>query len=56
MNKAESPEAARISAANSLLDRGWGKALQTIGGDDENPLTLIHRIERVIKDVADPNG
>lgn len=26
MNEATAPHAARVSAANSLLDRGWGKA------------------------------
>lgn len=31
-------------------------AAVTIGGDEESPLKLIHRIERVIKDVADTNG
>lgn len=29
MNKDTAPEAARVSAANALLDRGWGKAPQT---------------------------
>jgi hypothetical protein len=33
-------EAARISAANSLLDRGWGKAAQPITGEDEGPIQL----------------
>jgi hypothetical protein len=28
MNKPTAPEAARIAAANSLMDRGWGKAVQ----------------------------
>jgi hypothetical protein len=28
-------EAARVSAANSLLDRGWGKPTQPIAGDPE---------------------
>lgn len=28
MTKDDAPEAARVSAANSLLDRGWGKAAQ----------------------------
>ena len=38
MNSTESPQAARVAAANSLLDRGFGKpAQQTIvTGDDEN--------------------
>jgi hypothetical protein len=31
------PPAARVSAATSLLDRGWGKASQPIGGADDLP-------------------
>jgi hypothetical protein len=30
MNKTDAPDAARVAAANSLLDRGWGKATQHI--------------------------
>ena len=30
-------EAARVSAANSILDRGWGKPTQPIAGDPEEP-------------------
>jgi hypothetical protein len=30
MNKSDAPEAARVAAANSVLDRGWGKAVQHI--------------------------
>jgi hypothetical protein len=50
MNKETAPEAARISAATALLDRGWGKPAQAIvGGDeDDNPVKLLHRIERII--------
>jgi hypothetical protein len=40
--------AARVSAANAILDRGWGKATQPLEGGDEGALELIHRIERVI--------
>ena len=29
MNEPEAPPAARVAAANSLLDRGWGKSVQT---------------------------
>lgn len=39
--------AARVSAANSILDRGWGKVAQPVQNGDD-PLTMIHRIERVI--------
>lgn len=35
MNQPESPPAARVSAANSILDRGWGKAMQPVGGDED---------------------
>jgi len=37
----------RITAANILLERGWGKPTQPISGDEENPLTLVTRIELV---------
>lgn len=30
MNKTDAPDAARVAAANSVLDRGWGKAVQHI--------------------------
>jgi len=30
MNAADAPHAARVSAAQALLDRGWGKATQFI--------------------------
>lgn len=33
MNDIEAPHAARISAANSLLDRGHGKPTQSVGLD-----------------------
>lgn len=35
MNQPGAPEAARVSAANSILDRGWGKPAQPIDGDGE---------------------
>lgn len=52
MTKEDAPESARVAAANSLLDRGWGKPAQAIiGGDGDDPaISMIHRIERVIID------
>jgi len=41
MSQGKAPHAARVAAANSLLDRGWGKAPQTIIGDDEHPIKLV---------------
>ncbi len=40
--------AARVSAANAILDRGWGKATQPLESGDDGAFELIHRIERVI--------
>jgi hypothetical protein len=39
MTKEDAPEAARVSAANSLLDRGWGKAEQHITVERVEDLT-----------------
>lgn len=33
----KNPAAARVSAATTLLDRGWGKSPQPVGGSDELP-------------------
>jgi len=35
MEQKDAPPAARVAAANSLLDRGWGKPAQPIDGDGE---------------------
>jgi hypothetical protein len=40
--------AAKVAAANSILDRGWGKAPQAIQNGEAGAFELIHRIERVI--------
>jgi hypothetical protein len=37
--------AARVSAANAILDRGSGKAAQTLENGESGALELIHRIE-----------
>jgi hypothetical protein len=50
MGQTDSPPAARVSAANSILDRGWGKPAQPIENGEDGPLELMHRIERVIVD------
>src|SRR5215471_5618933 len=48
MRSADATPAARVSAANAILDRGWGKAAQPIENGEDGALELIHRIERVI--------
>jgi hypothetical protein len=40
MSQSEAPQAARVSAANSILDRGWGKPAQPLTGEDEGPIQL----------------
>lgn len=35
MGQADAPPSARVAAANSILDRGWGKPAQPVDGDGE---------------------
>ena len=49
MKQADGPATARVSAAQALLDRGWGKATQHLAAETED-LPLFARIERVIID------
>jgi hypothetical protein len=56
MNKDNAPESARVAAANSLLDRGWGKATQPISGDDDAPAISIQAIVRKIVDPQSGNS
>lgn len=48
--------AARIAAANAILDRGWGKPTQAVDNGDGRALELIHRIERVIVHPENPEN
>jgi hypothetical protein len=48
MRSKDATAAARVSAANAILDRGWGKATQPVESGDRGPLELVRRIERVI--------
>ena len=41
MTSAGAPEAARISAANSILDRGYGRPAQTIADEDGNAINWV---------------
>lgn len=41
MDNPNSGDAARVQAANSLIDRGWGKPAQAITGEDgEGPVSI----------------
>jgi hypothetical protein len=48
MRSDDATPAARVSAANAILDRGWGKAAQALENGEDGALELIHRIERII--------
>lgn len=54
MNQGDGPATARVSAAQALLDRGWGKAAQPVAGEEGGP-AVIARIERVIVDPQTTN-
>lgn len=41
MEQTDAPPAARVAAANSLLDRGWGKPVQAISNDEDAPFKLV---------------
>lgn len=55
MRSKDATAAARVTAANAILDRGWGKANQAIEIGDDGALELIHRIERVIVHPENPD-
>lgn len=40
-------DAARVAAIRELFDRGYGKATQLIGGDEDHPLRSFHEIALV---------
>ena len=50
MNERDAPHMARVTASNSLLDRGWGKAPVAIGGTNDLPAIALQAIQRTIVD------
>lgn len=56
MRAKDATHAARVSAANAILDRGWGKPPQALQTGEGNALELIHRIERVIVQPSESEG
>jgi hypothetical protein len=45
MRSKDATAPARVSAANTILDRGWGKPPQAIQNGDHGALELIHKID-----------
>jgi hypothetical protein len=56
MRSKDATAAARVTAANAILDRGWGKPPQSLQNNDGGALELIHRIERVIVNPENSDG
>jgi hypothetical protein len=48
MRSKDATAPARVSAANAILDRGWGKAPQAVQNGDDGAFKVIHKIERII--------
>lgn len=48
MRSKDATAAARVSAANAILDRGWGKSAQPEDHGKEGAGKVVHRIERLI--------
>lgn len=40
MQQDSAPAAARVSAAEALLNRGWGKPAQPISGEGDQPVAI----------------
>ncbi|MBR0719388.1 hypothetical protein [Bradyrhizobium liaoningense] len=43
MRQVDAPPSARIQAIAILLERGWGKAVQPIAGEDGEPIRIVIR-------------
>ena len=45
MMQPKTAPAARVAAAQALLDRGWGRPAQVVTGDESGvPISVIHRV------------
>jgi hypothetical protein len=56
MRDEKSPAAARVRAAECLLDRGWGRPTQPLAGDPEEPpigieLSAEERRRRAVEEI-----
>ncbi|MBR1233860.1 hypothetical protein JQ629_26120 [Bradyrhizobium sp. AUGA SZCCT0222] len=56
MQSKDATPAARVSAANAVLDRGWGKAAQPQESGNEVPGGPPQRIERHIVNPENPDS
>ncbi|MBR1301070.1 hypothetical protein JQ605_30210 [Bradyrhizobium sp. AUGA SZCCT0042] len=56
MHSKDATPAARVSAANAVLDRGWGKAAQPSESGNDGSNKPPERIERLIVNPDDPHS
>ena len=56
MQSKDATPAARVSAANAILDRGWGKAAQQSESGNDGPNETPKRIERLIVSPENPDS
>lgn len=55
MNQTEAPAAARVSAAQALLDRGWGKPVQALTHTDIPLEGLLDQLDgKTPEDTGEP--
>jgi hypothetical protein len=52
MRQRNAPPASRVAAANSLLDRGFGKPTQPIAGEVDHPVQV--EIVEIVRTIVDP--
>jgi hypothetical protein len=52
MRQKNAPPASRIAAANSLLDRAFGKPTQPLAGEADQPIEV--EITGVVRNIVDP--
>ncbi len=56
MRSNEATPAARVAAANAILDRGWGKSPPAPESGNEGTSEVVHKIERSIVHPENSNG
>jgi hypothetical protein len=53
MDQEKCPPAARVAAAEAILNRGWGKPTQPIAGDEDGaPI----RLQQIVRTIVDPTN
>ncbi len=52
MKNGSEPASARVAAANSLLDRGWGRAPQTITNEVDSSVSTDVELPQAVQDLT----